>query len=434
MIQKLYSHFQEHPFICTDTREIKPNAIFFALKGDNFNANQFAEQAIRSGCSLAVIDEEQYKIDGRYLLVDDVLTALQELANYHRKQLSIPIISITGSNGKTTSKELINAVLSEKYNVQTTKGNFNNHIGVPLTLLSITKEHEIAIVEMGANHQGEISMLCNLAEPDYGMITNIGKAHLEGFGGFEGVVKAKSEMYSYINDSKGTLFINDDNELLKKLSEGINQITYGTNEKCDFVGKFVESNPFVKLKCKAKDDLSSMEDNPEISTQLIGKYNFENILAAACIGNHFKVSEEQIKLGLEKYVPSNNRSQVMQTKNNLLLLDAYNANPSSMQAAIENFAQMNQTDKMVVLGDMLELGVDSAKEHEAIVALLKKKNITNVLLVGWHFKEAGKNTGAKTFDTSDEATSYLKQFQPKGFTILIKGSRGIKLEKVVEAL
>ncbi len=434
MIQKLYAHFLEFPYVCTDTRDIKPNSIFFALKGENFNANQFAEKAIQAGCSLAVIDEEQYKIDSRFILVDDVLTALQELASYHRKQLSIPIISITGSNGKTTSKELMNAVLSEKYKVQATKGNLNNHIGVPLTLLSITKEHEMAIVEMGANHQGEIAMLCNLAEPDYGMITNIGKAHLEGFGGAEGVIKAKSEMYTFIKQSNGALFVNNDNELLKGLSKGIKQITYGTSDECDFIGKFIESNPFVKLKCKAKSDSTSIDDKPEIATQLIGKYNLENILAAACIGNHFQLSEEQIKAGLEKYVPSNNRSQVMQTKRNLLLLDAYNANPSSMQAAIENFAQMNQPNKMVILGDMLELGTESTKEHEAIVALLDKKNITNVVLVGWHFTEAGRNTSAKTFDTSEEATNYLLQQEIKNTTILIKGSRGIKLEKVVEVL
>lgn len=434
MIQELYSHFLKHPVVSTDTRDIKQGSIFFALKGDNFNANKFAEQALDSGCSLVVIDEEIYKKDERYFLVEDVLSTLQALANYHRKQLSIPIISITGTNGKTTSKELLNAVLSQKYNVLATKGNLNNHIGVPLTLLNITKQHEIAIVEMGANHVGEIAMLCAIAEPDFGMITNIGKAHLEGFGGYEGVVKAKSELYHFIQQKGGKLFVNGDNKVLQQLSAGIDKITFGTLKSVDFEGQFVDSNPFVKLKCKSKDDIQPIEEKPVISTQLIGNYNFENILAAACIGHYFKVSEKQIKTGLENYVPSNNRSQVMQTKSNLLLLDAYNANPSSMNAAIENFAQMDQPNKMAILGDMLELGEDSTKEHDSIVNLLKNKNITNLILVGPFFKESGKSINAKTFSNSDEVVDYLKQHPVKDSTILIKGSRGIKLEKVVELL
>ncbi len=444
MVQDLYNHFLKHPFVCTDTRDIKQGSIFFALKGDNFNANKFAEQALDLGCSLVVIDEIYPLSNGagginnakdeRYFLVDDVLSTLQALANYHRKQISIPVISITGSNGKTTSKELLNAVLSQKYNVLATKGNFNNHIGVPLTLLNITEQHEIAIVEMGANHVGEIAMLCAIAEPDFGMITNIGKAHLEGFGGYEGVVKAKSELYHFIKQKDGKLFVNADNKLLDQLSEEIDKITFGASERADFTGKFVESNPFVKLKCKAKNDIQSIDEKPVITTQLIGNYNFENILAAACIGHYFGVSEEQIKNGLENYIPSNNRSQVMQTKSNLLLLDAYNANPSSMNAAIENFAQMDQTNKMVILGDMLELGDDSAIEHDAIVNLLSNKNITNLILVGPFFKESGKAINAKTFSNSDEVVDYLKLHPVKNATILIKGSRGIKLEKVVDVL
>ncbi len=434
MIKDLYSHFLKHPIVCTDTRGIKKDSIFFALKCGSFNANKFAEQALELGCSLVVIDEEEFKKDERYLLVNDVLSTLQGLANYHRKQFSIPIISITGTNGKTTSKELLNAVLSQKYNVLATKGNLNNHIGVPLTLLNITAQHEIAIVEMGANHQGEIIMLCAIAEPDFGMITNIGKAHLEGFGGYDGVVKAKSEMFNFIKHKKGKVFVNADNELLNKLSEGINKTTFGTSEGVDFIGKFVESNPFVKLKCKGKKDIQQVDEKQIISTQLIGNYNFENILAAACIGHYFDVPEDKIKLGLENYIPSNNRSQVIQTQSNLLLLDAYNANPSSMNAAIENFAQMNKPNKMAILGDMLELGDDSVIEHDIIVKLLKEKNITNVLLVGPYFKESGKSINAKTFSNSDEAFDYLKQHPVKNSTILIKGSRGIKLEKVAEVL
>lgn len=433
-MQELHNHFLKHPEVCTDTRALKKGAIFFALKGDNFNANQFAEKALEEGCALAVIDEAVYKKDDRYFLVKDVLEALQQLANYHRRQLDIPILAITGTNGKTTSKELVNAVLTEKYNVLATKGNLNNHIGVPLTLLGIKKEHELAIIEMGANHQGEIAMLCKIAEPNHGMITNIGKAHLEGFGGAEGVVKAKNELYDYIKKHKGKLFVNADNELLMKLSSGGDRITFGTSEASEYIGMLVESNPFVKLKSKSGNDAQAIEKKKIIETALIGKYNFENILAAACIGHYFKVTEEQIKNGLEKYVPSNNRSQVMQTANNLVLLDAYNANPSSMNAAIENFAQMERTDKLVILGDMLELGQETEKEHRQIIELLKQKNIVNAILVGPHFMKAAQAPFTNLFQTSEEALNYLKAFPVRNATVLVKGSRGIKLEKLVDAL
>lgn len=433
-IAELYSHFLQHPVVCTDTRDIVKDSIFFALKGEKFNANQFASQALESGCALVVIDEAQYKKDERCFLVKDVLTALQQLANYHRRQLALPVISITGTNGKTTSKELVNAVLSQQYNVSATKGNLNNHIGVPLTLLSITKQHQMAIVEMGANHQGEIAMLCTIAEPDYGMITNIGKAHLEGFGGYEGVIKAKSELYQYIRTKGGKLFVNADNPLLMQLSENADKITFGTSEAVDFRGAFIDSNPFVRLRYKAKEDVHPLADKQEITTHLVGNYNFENILAAACIGHYFKMPEKLIAQGIESYVPSNNRSQVMQTANNLLLLDAYNANPSSMNAAIENFAKMDKPNKMVILGDMLELGTETETEHDTIVALLQKNNIHNAILVGAYFMQSGKKTTAKCFPNSDDALTYLKQYPVKGATILVKGSRGIKLEKVVEGL
>lgn len=433
-IAELYNHFLQHPIVCTDTRDIQKGSVFFALKGDKFNANQFASQALESGCSLVVIDEAQYKKDERCFLVKDVLTTLQQLANYHRRQLTLPVISITGSNGKTTSKELVNAVLSQQYNVLATKGNLNNHIGVPLTLLSITQQHQIAIVEMGANHQGEIAMLCTIAEPDYGMITNIGKAHLEGFGGYEGVIKAKSEMYQYIRKKGGKLFVNADNSLLVQLSENTNKITFGTSETVDYKGFFIDSNPFVRLKYKAKEDAQAFAEKQTVTTHLIGSYNFENVLAAACIGYYFKMSEQQIAQGIESYVPSNNRSQVMQTAANLLLLDAYNANPSSMNAAIENFAKMDTPNKMVILGDMLELGTESEKEHDAVVAMLQTHNIQNAILVGPCFMQSGKKTITKCFPNSNEALTYLKQHPIKGFTILVKGSRGIKLEKVVEGL
>lgn len=432
--EQLYDIFKKYPIICTDTRDIKPHSIFFALKGDKFNANEFAEKALEQGCEYAVIDEAKYKKNDRYLLVNDVLSALQQLANYHRKQLTIPVIALTGSNGKTTTKELINMVLGQKYFTLATKGNLNNHIGVPLTLLSITHKHEIAIVEMGANHQEEIAQLCAIAEPNYGMITNIGKAHLEGFGGYEGVIKAKCEMYDFIKKSDGKLFVNADNTLLKEKSQHINRVLYGTSEGVDFTGKYLGSNPFVKLKIQPDSKHASIDEQPIINTQLIGGYNFENILAAACIGNFFGVPEHLIQKGIEAYIPSNNRSQIVQTENNFLLLDAYNANPSSMKAAIENFAAMDRTNKIVILGDMLELGEESEKEHLSVTTLLKEKGINSVILIGPQFKKVAASTNAILFNTSDEALEYLREHPIKKSTILIKGSRGIKLEKLAEAL
>ncbi|MEO6883540.1 MAG: UDP-N-acetylmuramoyl-tripeptide--D-alanyl-D-alanine ligase [Bacteroidia bacterium] len=433
-IKKLYAHFLRNPIVSTDTRNLFPGSIFFALKGGNFNGNEFAEKAIESECSIAVIDEKKYQKNESYFLVDDVLKTLQELANYHRKQLTIPIIAITGTNGKTTSKELINAVLSQKFKTVATKGNLNNHIGVPLTLLSIDKSHEIAIIEMGANHQNEIEALCKIAEPDFGMITNIGKAHLEGFGGYEGVVKTKNELYQFIQQKNGILFVNDDNDLLKKLSESIKKIIFGSAKKADIIGLFIESNPFVKLKYKTKNETISINEKEIISTQLIGKYNFENILAAACIGNYFGVPEKNIRAGLENYVPSMNRSQAMQTKKNFLLLDAYNANPSSMSAAIENFAAMPSKNKILILGDMLELGDDTAKEHDAILDLIHQKKFEKLFFVGTYFSASAKKGNAKTFRNTEEAKEWILSHPIENASILIKGSRGIQLEKLVEFL
>lgn len=436
MIEQLYSHFLKHPLVCTDTRDIKPGSIFFALKGANFNGNAFAEQALNSGCSLAVIDEANYKKDERYFLVDDVLVALQQLANHHRKQLNIPVIGITGSNGKTTTKELIHAVLSKKYNTLATKGNLNNHIGVPLTLLSITKEHEMAIIEMGANHQGEIALLCTIAEPDYGIITNIGKAHLEGFGGIEGVKKGKGELFRYIENKKGKLFVHADDDNIMEIVGTNEKITYGTKKLYDIVGAVIQqqNSEFISMQWSTRYTASAMKNSTIIHTHLVGVYNYYNLLGAICVGNFFKVEDEQINEALANYIPSNNRSQLHKTENNTLILDYYNANPTSMSAAIENFSTLNHSHKMVILGDMLELGEDSTKEHLAIVELLQQKKIDTIILVGNHFIEAGKNTTAKTFQTSDEAANYLKSIQVKNQTVLIKGSRGIKLEKVVEVL
>lgn len=436
MIEQLYAHFLKHPFVCTDTREIKKDAIFFALKGANFNGNEFAEKALEQGCSLAVIDEEKYKKGDNYLLVNDVLAALQQLANYHRKQLNIPVIGITGSNGKTTTKELIHAVLSKKYHTLATKGNLNNHIGVPLTLLSITKEHEIAIIEMGANHQGEIQLLCEIAEPDFGIVTNIGKAHLEGFGGIEGVKKGKGELYRFIENKKGKIFVHADDDVLMEIIGTNDKVTYGTKKLYDIVGAMIQSNEseFISLQWSTRYTAASMKSSPVINTHLVGVYNYYNLLCAACVGNYFKVEIEKINEALSEYLPTNNRSQLHKTANNTLILDYYNANPTSMEAAIENFAKLNQPNKMLVLGDMLELGNESESEHAKIVELVNQKNIPNVILVGEYFMQAGQNSNAKTFKNSDDAAAYLKQLSLKNQTALIKGSRGIKLEKVVEVL
>lgn len=464
MIEKLYALFLKHPIVCTDTRDIKPGSIFFALKGGNFNGNKFAEKAIEMGCAFAVIDEENFVtkencgteqfplkkgvrgIYGKFVVVDNVLSALQQLANHHRKQLNIPIIGITGSNGKTTTKELINAVLSKKYKVLATVGNLNNHIGVPLTLLNITNEHEIAIVEMGANHQGEIAELCNIAEPDFGIITNIGKAHLEGFGGIEGVKKGKSELYKYIQSKAGKLFVHGDDEVLLELSANNEKITYGTKKLYDIVGELQENNSeFISFKWATRYNAAEIKKSELVPTQLVGIYNYYNLLCAACVGHYFKVDDALINLALREYTPSNNRSQLLKTKNNTLILDYYNANPSSMSLAIENFANLNHPNKMVILGDMLELGFESEKEHDSIVNLLKQKNISNAILVGPLFIQAGKSltpnsspngegSGWRIFSNSDEAVEFLKQNKITDSTILIKGSRGIKLEKVVEVL
>ncbi|HVA97636.1 MAG TPA: UDP-N-acetylmuramoyl-tripeptide--D-alanyl-D-alanine ligase [Bacteroidia bacterium] len=431
-IENLYKLFLQNQTISTDSRNLIPDSIFFSLKGENFNGNEFAVKALDAGCSLAVIDDEKFKKDNRYFLVDNVLSTLQQLANYHRKQLNIPIIAITGTNGKTTSKELLHAVLSQKFKTLSTKGNLNNHIGVPLTLLSINKSHEIAIIEMGANHQNEIEVLCRIAEPNFGMITNIGKAHLEGFGGYEGVVKTKNELYQFIKEKNGFLFVNEDNQLLKKLSEGIKKIIFGTNETYDTIGLFIESNPFVKLKIKQKNEIVSFADKKTINTKLVGKYNFENILAAACIGNYFGVSENEIRQGLENYVPSLNRSQAVQTKNNFLLLDAYNANPSSMKVAIENFAEMDAKNKILILGDMLELGTDTEKEHNSIIHLIQSNKFDKIFFVGKYFSTASKKTSAKSFKNTEEAKQWFNNNLIENSTILIKGSRGMQLEKLVE--
>ena len=431
-LEKIYeAYLQSGQKICTDTRKIEKGALFFALRGPNFNANELAQKAIDTGCSYAIIDDAKFNDVQNTILVNDVLKTLQDLANHHRRQLTIPVLGITGSNGKTTSKELINAVLSKKFKTLATYGNLNNHIGVPLTLLSITKEHEFAIIEMGANHQGEINMLCEIAEPDFGVITNIGKAHLEGFGGIEGVKKGKSEMYKYIAKKNGKIFLHGDDDVLQDLAKENDKITYGTKKLYDIVGKLKQDDEKVQFAWKTRYNASELQAAPFVSTHIVGVYNYYNLLCAACVGNFFKVDENLINEALSEYEPSNNRSQLYKTEQNTLILDYYNANPTSMRAAIENFAQLQLPNKYLILGDMLELGDESIQEHMAIVDLLKEKNLNDYSLIGPIFKSI---TSANSYLDSNEAKQHLNNLNLKGKIILIKGSRGIKLEVILDSL
>jgi len=416
-IQELYQLYLQHPEICTDSRKIIKDSIFFSLKGEHFNGNKFAEKAVNNGCAFAIINEKEFSKNKNFILVEDVLQTLQELAKYHREQLTIPVIAITGTNGKTTSKELISAVLSKQLNVTATKGNLNNHIGVPLTLLSIIQKDEIAIIEMGANHEGEIAFLCDLAQPTFGIITNIGKAHLEGFGSFEGVIKAKSELYNYIQKNVGTLFVNSEAELLIELANNISKITYGKSG--DYTGAISESTPFISVAFQYE----------EIKSKLIGDYQFYNIMLAICIGKHFGVSINNIKTAIENYTPTNNRSQIIETNNNTIILDAYNANPSSMSAMLHSFAKQNYQNKLCILGDMLELGETSLEEHQAIINLAEELKL-ECILIGKEFSKVNTTS----YNSTDGFAEFLNKNPIKNKTILLKGSRGIALEKLVDLL
>ncbi len=432
--EKLYALFIEcEQKVCTDTRKLIKGSLFFSLSGDNFNANEFAPKAIEGGCAYAIVDEEKFLVNNNIFLVKDVLQALQDLSNHHRRQLKIPILAITGSNGKTTNKELINAVLSKKYKTLATVGNLNNHIGVPLTLLSITKQHQMAVIEMGANHQGEIEMLCKIAEPDFGLITNIGKAHLEGFGGIEGVKKGKSEMYRFIEKKTGKIFVNGDDEVLNELAKANNKISYGISESCSCVGKEFNDNEFVSFKWTTGNNENDWNKLPVIKTKIIGHYNFINLLCAVCIGNYFKVEDKLINEALSEYVPAMNRSQLEKTEHNTLILDAYNANPSSMKVAIENFAGLMADNKLIILGDMFELGEYSNEEHKKVISFLTENKLNEVILIGSEFIKANVPK-YKTFSNTNECLNYLKEQKIKNKTILIKGSRGMKLEILKEAL
>lgn len=432
---KLYEIYKSHPVISTDSRTCPEGSLFFALKGENFDANAFALGALKRGASYAVIDNPKYAVDKRFILVNNALETLQDLAKFHRRQLGTKIIGITGTNGKTTTKELIAAVLSQKFSTHFTQGNFNNHIGVPLTLLQLKSEHEIAVVEMGANHPGEIKMLSGIAEPDFGLITNVGKAHLEGFGSFEGVKASKAELYDFIRKGNGKIFLNVENEDLQEMAcnSGIsgseNILSYGLNSNIEgklAIGKVVSSSPLLEMECLTSEGKFILE------TQLIGAYNAENVLAAVAIGTYFGVSNKKIKFALESYQPQNNRSQFAQTAKNKLIVDAYNANPTSMQAAILNFAEMDAENKTLIIGDMLELGVRSDAEHQRIVDLIKEKGFTDVFLVGKCFQAVKSNF--INFVDVNELIAYLQKNPLQNRFILIKGSRGIHLEKTIGEL
>jgi len=428
---RLYSIFKEHPQVFTDTRKIIPGGVFFALKGEHFNGNAFAATAIQQGAACAVIDEAAFKKDDRFLLVPDVLTALQDLARHHRQQLHIPFIAITGSNGKTTSKELISVVLASRYKVSHTLGNLNNHIGVPLTLLSVSAADEMAVIEMGANHQQEIALLCSIAEPDYGLITNIGKAHLEGFGGLEGVKKGKGELFDFLKSRDHVIFVNPDQTALIELLDNYEHFkSYGRDHGYDISGTAEDNNGLLTVKWKKKHD----DAVHTIKTALTGDYNLANVLAAACVGIHFGVSPELICRAVESYIPGNQRSQVLRRGTNTIILDAYNANPTSMEAALRNFNAHYKGEKMVVIGDMLELGDESDREHAAIAALIDQMNFREVVLVGNNFGASAAKLRCHYFKNADEATDWMSREKISNMSVLIKGSRGLKMEKTLEAL
>lgn len=427
----LYGYFLQYPTISTDTRNIHPDSLFFALKGEHFNGNAFAAEALEKGAAYTVIDEPQYQQDERCLLVADVLTALQELARYHRDQLRIPIVGITGTNGKTTTKELIHAVLSQQFNTYATKGNLNNHIGVPLSILSITAQTELAIIEMGANHVGEIALLCGIAQPTHGLITNVGKAHLEGFGSLEGVKKAKGELYDYLATHGGTLFLQNDNALLREMAaaRNIQVVTYGFSVENNVVGELVSADPLLNIRWTSEADPSQHM----VHTQLTGSYNTENILAAISVGLHFNVSPTKIDQGITGYTPKNNRSQLTKTAHNTVICDYYNANATSMAAALDNLRIVNADRKVIILGDMFELGAESYTEHRQVVQHARSLDAHRLIFVGNAFFEH-RFDGAEFYKTTAEVGDALRQHPVIDALVLLKASRGMAFEQLISYL
>ena len=428
-LSALYQIFLYCQLVTTDSRNCPEGSLFIALKGESFNGNAFAGKALETGCAYAIIDEPEYAVEGdqRYILVDNCLQTLQQLANYHRRQLGTRVIGITGTNGKTTTKELISAVLSQSHNILYTLGNLNNHIGVPSTLLRLKAEHDLAVIEMGANHPGEIKFLSEIAEPDCGIITNVGKAHLEGFGSFEGVIKTKGELYDFLRKKEGsTVFIHHDNAYLMNIAGGLNLIPYGTEDDLYVNGRITGNSPYLTFEWKA----GKAGETYQVQTQLIGEYNFPNALAAITIGLFFGVEAAKINEALAGYTPQNNRSQLKKTNDNTLIIDAYNANPTSMMAALQNFRNMEVPHKMLLLGDMRELGAESAAEHQKIADYIKECDFEEVWLVGEQF--AAAEHSFKTYPNVQEVIKELETNKPKGYTILIKGSNGIKLSSTVD--
>ncbi len=423
-IHEIHSLFLQCNGISIDTRKITPNCFFVAIKGERYDANAFAQEALEKGALYVIIDNKDFYVNEKTILVDDSLTAIQQLAKHHRDYLNIPIVALTGSNGKTTTKELINCVLKQKFNTRATIGNLNNHIGVPLTLLSFTDETEIGIVEMGANHQKEIEFLCDIATPDFGYITNFGKAHLEGFGGIEGVIKGKSEMYAYLKKNNKTAFVNLDDSIQNQKASGIRTISFGLHAKDAFVQiDEITANPFVIIQF----------NGIKVNSNLIGLYNANNINAAITIGKYFGIEENEIKGAIESYIPENNRSQLIQKSGNEIILDAYNANPSSMKAAIENFIQLEKNNKTVFLGDMFELGPESPEEHRNIISLLSDQgNIKSYFIGKDFFAHKTESDHLAFFEDFESLSSYLKTQKIKNNAILIKGSRGMALERTLD--
>lgn len=437
-LSELYKLYQQHPLITTDSRDCPEGSIFFALKGESFDGNRFAKAALEKGCAYAVIDEREFAEEGngRLILVDNVLTTFKELAREHRRRFDIPVIGITGTNGKTTTKELIAAVLGEKYNVMYTRGNFNNDVGVPKTLFSLRPEHEIAVVEMGASHPGDIKALVDYVEPTCGLITNVGRAHLQGFGSFEGVKRTKGELYDFLESHNGLLFLNESNPDLMEMAAQRDFgriISYGRDEGGNVEGEVIDCSPFLNFRWREHLHAGQMPANAyEVETHLIGAYNLDNMLAAIAVGLHFGVSPTQINHALGHYIPSNNRSQLETTEHNRLIVDAYNANPSSMAAAIDNFKLMKAERKMAILGDMLELGAVSDEEHQKTVDALAAAGIKEVWLVGEEFGKT--HTAFRKFKNVDEVKAAVAAHRPENYYILIKGSNGIHLSQLPELL